>query len=187
MAADDVTDVLVTHYHPDHIGMISDMQTPTFPNATYYFPQAEYDFITSGVTTGIELVDSIIQLANGLLAPISAGDQLELFDGEAELIPGIQTIPAPGHSPGHIAVMINSNGSQMLNMVDAAIHYLTAVQHPEWHFGFDAEPDVAVESRRMILGMAADEQIPVIGYHFPFPGRGVIDRDGDGFRFIPTL
>ncbi len=187
MGADAVTDVLISHFHPDHLGMISDMQAPTFPNAAYYLPQAEYDFVTSGVATGNEQVDGIIQLANALLAPISANDQLELFDDEAEPIPGIQTIPAPGHSPGHVTVMLNSNGSQMLNMVDSAINYLASLQHPEWYFGFDAAPDVAVESRRMILGMAADEQIPVFGYHFPFPGTGVIDHDGDGFRFVPTL
>lgn len=187
VAAEDVTDVLISHFHPDHIGAVSDMATPIFPNAAYHFPQAEYDFLNSGVSTGNEQVDGIIQLANGIFAPVSASDQLQLFDGEAEPIPGVQIIPAPGHSPGHVAVMLNSNGSRLLNVMDSAIHYLASLANPQWHFGFDAVPDLAVESRLMILNMAADEQIPVLGYHFPFPGVGVIDRDGEGFRFVPTV
>jgi glyoxylase-like metal-dependent hydrolase (beta-lactamase superfamily II) len=182
-----ITDVVISHYHPDHIFAASDMQAATFANAVYYFPKAEQDFIATNPSTGNEQIDGIIQLANGVLAPLLANDQLTLFEDEAEIIPGIHAVPAAGHSPGHTAIMLSSNGSQLLNIVDTAINYVTALQHPEWYFGFDADPDVAVESRRRVLTMAADEQIPVFGYHFPFPGVGVVDRDGDGFRFIPTL
>jgi glyoxylase-like metal-dependent hydrolase (beta-lactamase superfamily II) len=184
---DAVTDVVISHFHPDHIAAASDTQTATFPNAAYYFPQAEQDFIGSNPATGNEQADAFIQLANATLAPIMANDQLTLYASDAEIVPGITAVPAPGHSPGHSAFMLSSNGSQLLNLIDTAAHYIANLQHPEWYFGFDAIPDVAVESRRTLLSMAADDKIPTFGYHFPFPGVGVIDRDGEGFRFIPTV
>lgn len=187
LSADSITDVLLTHHHPDHISIISDMQAPTFSNATYHFPQAEYDFIMSGVVTGNEMADGFIQLANGLLAPISDNDQLVLYSAESEPIPGIQILPAPGHTPGHVNVLFNSNGSQMLGIVDIAGHNLINPLHPDWHFALDADPNMAVETRRRLFAMAADDQIPVFAYHFPFPGTGIIDHDVDGFRFLSTL
>lgn len=181
----DVTDLILTHFHPDHIGGVSEDGTANFPNAQHYFPQAEQDFIGAG-PQGTPL-DPFIDLANAKLAPIKANDQLALYQDGQEVVSGIHALAAPGHSPGHVALVIESNSEQLLHMVDIANHFLVLLQNPDYHFGFDAMPDVAVQTRKTLLNRAVDEKLPVIGYHFPFPGVGYISRAGDGYRYLPTI
>lgn len=186
IAADDVTDVIVSHFHPDHIGTVSDGTTPTFANAMYYLPQAEQDFLASGPIGNAD-VDGLIELANGLLAPIAANDQLTFIEDEDEVVSGIQALATPGHTPGHMSFLLNSGGSQLLTTLDVVTHPVLSLEHPEWYMGFDAIPDLAVETRRAFLGRAADEGIQTLGYHFAFPGVGYVERNGDGFRFTAAM
>ena len=72
-----------------------------------------------------------------------------------------------------------------MNIADTATHPLISLYNPDWHFVFDADPAQAAVSRRTLLQRAVDEDLIVFGYHFPFPGIGVVDTDGDGFRFLP--
>jgi glyoxylase-like metal-dependent hydrolase (beta-lactamase superfamily II) len=180
----DITSVILSHYHPDHVNGVSDTQKAMFPNATYYVPQPEWDFLQAGAAgTPFE---GIVQSANALLKPMADNDQLKFYGDEDEVVPGIQAIFTPGHTPGHMAFLVNSGSNQLICPVDVAIHSVASLQHPEWFFGFDADPQLAVETRNSLFGRAADEGIPVAAYHFPFPGVGYIDRDGDGFRYIPN-
>lgn len=185
VAPEDITDVIITHFHPDHIAGLGDGTALTFPNAMVHMSQGEYDFLQSG-PTGNEQLDGLIGLANGLLAPAVAADQLSFYDGETELIPGIMALPTPGHTPGHYAVMLNSGGKSLLNTIDTGVHWLLSLQHPEYYMSFDAIPDLAVETRIALFGRAADEQIPVLSYHFPFPGIGYIERENDAFNYQPA-
>lgn len=183
-----INDVILTHFHPDHIAGVSLDGEAVFSNAQYYFPQIDLDFITSDVQ--IEALLPFIQMATSKLQPLMDNDQLVVFKDEDEIVPGIQAVPAHGHTLGHVALKLESNGQQLLNVVDLAIHAGASLEHPEWHMAFDMLPDEAVESRRRLLGQAADEGSLVMGYHFPFPGVGYIVRageDGEGFRFLANL
>ena len=111
-----------------------------------------------------------LQGAIGALQVLADNDQLGFYADEAEVVPGIQAIATHGHSPGHMSFLIDSNGDQLLHLVDSVLNNITAVQRPDWFLRFDAMPEMAVESRRSILGRAADEQVQVFGYHFSFPG-----------------
>lgn len=182
----DITDVVISHFHPDHIGNISDGTTIAYPNAMYFFPQGDYDFLQSG-PVGNQQVDDLIGLANAFLAPISAADQLTIYSGEDELLPGIAAVPAPGHSPGHSAMLINREGASLLATFDTSTHAVLSLEHPDWHMGFDAIPELAVQTRRAIFQRAADEKLQVLSYHFPSPGLGYVDPAGDGFQFIPSI
>ena len=178
--ADSVNAVVMSHWHPDHISGLSTDDVPTFPNATVYFPQAEYDFLQAAP-------DDVVGGAKAKLAPVEAAGMLSLYAAGTGVIPGVTAISTPGHTPGHTSFVIESNGSRMIHFVDSVISAYATPNNPEWFFGFDADPEQAVASRQMILEMAASEGIPVMGYHFPFPGTGHIIPDGDGsYRFIPV-
>lgn len=82
-------------------------------------------------------------------------------------------------------MMIESQGKRLLLPFDVLGHLVLHLRHPEWIMAPD-DPDVAVESRRRLLAQAADEQIPILAHHFPFPGLGLVVRDGDAYRYLPT-
>lgn len=86
---------------------------------------------------------------------------------------GIHAIPAPGHTPGHIAVLISSGSSQLLQLADAVLRPLH-LELPDWQAVFDLVPERAGETRRALLDRAAAEQMMVMAYHFPFPGIGEV-------------
>jgi glyoxylase-like metal-dependent hydrolase (beta-lactamase superfamily II) len=185
LSAADITDVVISHFHPDHIGGALAQEGLMFPNAMHHFPQPEQDFLANAPADNEQLAP-LIQMANAMLMPAQEGDQLTLYNAEAEVVPGVQAVAAPGHTPGHMAFLVSGGDKSLMLTIDTANHAVLAVQHPEWHMAFDAIPDLAVETRRAILGRAADEKLQVLGYHFPFPGIGVIVREGEGFRYIPT-
>lgn len=178
---EDIDSVVLSHFHPDHVNGVSDGSAVSFPNAMYYFPQPEWDFLQ-----GVEGNDTVTN-ATTRMQPVMAADQLQFYAAEAEIIPGVQAVAAYGHSPGHMALLVASGGSQLLNIVDAAIQPVLSLQRPDWFAAFDADGPMASESRKALLGRAADEQIQVFGYHFAFPGVGYVMRDGDGFRFNPLI
>jgi glyoxylase-like metal-dependent hydrolase (beta-lactamase superfamily II) len=179
LTPEDVTDVVVTHFHGDHVGKISIDGAITFPNAQHYFPQVEMDFIMGADNDGA---------TNALnkLQPVMDNDMLMLYADEDEIIPGIQAIAAMGHSPGHHAMLIDTGAGQFLNMVDSTVNAFIGLPNPNFHIQFDADGPMAAETRINLLNRAADEQLMVFGYHFPFPGVGFIARDGEGFRFVPN-
>jgi glyoxylase-like metal-dependent hydrolase (beta-lactamase superfamily II) len=182
VTAADINAVVLSHFHQDHVNGVSDGSAATFPNATYYFPQVEWDFLQNA-PSDLEQANS----AKALLQPISDGDQLQFYAADAEVVPGIQAIAAPGHTPGHSALLIASGGSQLLNIVDTAIQSVASVQRPDWYVAFDADGALASETRIALLGRAADEGLQILGYHFPFPGVGYIARDGESFQYTATI
>jgi len=188
LTPDDITDVVITHFHPDHIAGVSDGTAATYPNAIYHFPQGDWDFVQAG-PTGDAGVDGLTGTVTALFAPIEASGQLNVFasDAETELLPGVVAVPTPGHSPGHIAVLLSSGDRQLLVTGDAITNAIISLARPDYYMGFDAVPDLAVDSRRALLDRVATDQIQTLGYHFPFPGVGYISAEGDGYRFDAAL
>ncbi len=182
---DAINAVVISHFHPDHIGGMTTDGAPTFPSAAYYFPQAEWDFMQSAPTDS-PAADTIAATA-AALQPIIDNDQLSYYAAEGEIIPGIQAVPAPGHSPGHSALLIVSGESQLLNLVDSALNAVVSLTRPDWFAGFDAIPEQAVETRVALLTRAAEEGLQIFGYHFPFPGVGYVIAEDEGFRFTPAF
>jgi glyoxylase-like metal-dependent hydrolase (beta-lactamase superfamily II) len=104
---------------------------------------------------------------------------LEPVDRETEIVPGVRLVPAPGHSPGHLAVLIASGGELLLNLGDAAVHPFH-LEEPEWENGFDLEGGRAAETRRMLSARAAEEKMRVMAFHFPFPSVGRLEPGEQG-------
>ena len=178
----DVSRVVLTHWHGDHVSGVSADGTLNFPNATHHFPQLDWEFLQAQAGS-----DERIQGSLDRLSPADEAGVLELYDGEGDIVPGLAGVPAYGHTPGHHALLLSSGRSSLLLTADTANHPVVALMHPEWSFSFDADAAQATETRRQLFGRAADEGLQVFAYHFAFPGFGYVMRDGDGFRFTASV
>ena len=122
----------------------------------------------------------MITVADQQVRPL--GDRLTRIDDGTELVPGIRTIPAPGHTPGHVAVEVSSSEETLLYLVDLVFQPIH-VERPEWYTAFDIDPEDVVESRRRLLERAADQATLVMAQHFPVPGLGRVQRTKSGYRW----
>lgn len=180
----DITDVIITHFHPDHVGGASFEGEIAYPNAQYHISQLELDFLMAGMEA--EEVNSGIAGSVAKLQPMIDADQLATYSDEDEVVPNVMAMALLGHTMGHHGMMIESNGASIINVVDSIINPYIHIPNPNWQVQFDMDGDMAAETRTNLLTLASQEQIPVFGYHFPFPGVGYIATEGDSFRFTPA-
>jgi glyoxylase-like metal-dependent hydrolase (beta-lactamase superfamily II) len=98
---------------------------------------------------------------------------------------GITAMAAFGHTPGHMAFHLESDGQRMMITADTANHYVWSLQRPDWEVRFDADKAAAAAARKTVFGMIAADRIPFTGYHMPFPAQGYVEPAGEGFCFVP--
>jgi glyoxylase-like metal-dependent hydrolase (beta-lactamase superfamily II) len=177
-----VTLVILTHMHGDHIGGTMENGVPAFPNARYVAGRIEYDFWTDTARVGTP-AEGGHNLTMSNVAPFS--EKLSLARDGDEVAPGITAILAPGHTPGHMAFHVESNGVRLLLTGDAANHYILSLEQPDWEVRFDLDKAEAARTRRRLFDMIATERIAFLGYHMPFPAVGFVEKHGTGFRYVP--
>lgn len=186
IAPEEIDVVLITHMHSDHFGGTVDLARgkPVFPNARYLLNSAEQAFWTSAPSLGELIVPDefkaqFLPPIEGALAALA--DSLELIDPGDEIAPGITAVDARGHTPGHLAVEVSSDGETLLHIVDAAHVAAMHLTHPGWFMIADNWPAWSVTSRKALFDRAADENLLVATYHFPFPGVGRVTKDEIGW------
>jgi glyoxylase-like metal-dependent hydrolase (beta-lactamase superfamily II) len=183
-----ITHVVITHAHPDHIWGIRDgFDEAIIPDAEYLMGEAEHDhWMQDGLVDRVAPEDQ--QFVLGAVNSIEVdGAEWTLVQDGHEVVPGLTMIDTPGHTPGHMALRVDSGDQSLIALGDCMTHAYTNFAHPEWYNGFDSDGEQTVATRKRLLDMCAEDRIAILGYHFPFPGVGHVQRDSDTYRFVPAL
>jgi glyoxylase-like metal-dependent hydrolase (beta-lactamase superfamily II) len=161
--------VVHTHLHVDHVGWNMTDGAPTFPNATYYGPRADYELFSENLTANRHMQQVISLKEMG---------KLELFSGEITLTPEVTTMPTPGHTAGHVSILVNSGGDHILITGDVA-HHPAQVDRPDWSPSFDADPVMSAATRKKVMERLEAEGHAAAFCHFVGSGFGRIVRQGN--------
>ena len=182
-----ITKVMISHFHPDHIFGLMEKGTnaQVFPNAEIVVSTAEYKFWTDPAVVE-KLPEARRPLAKRIQATFPEWKNMRQVDGEVEVAPGIRTVAAPGHTPGHIAFHVASGGAQMIFSGDAFYQPALSLKTPQWHGAFDQDGALAEKSRRALADRIVADKVMVSGYHFPWPGAGTLAKDGSGYALTPA-
>jgi glyoxylase-like metal-dependent hydrolase (beta-lactamase superfamily II) len=183
-----VDTILISHFHQDHINGIKTKDGALrFPNAEIFVaaPEWNYWMDETRIATAPESLRPIFLNARRIFGDIAK--DVRRFEPGHEVVAGITSIPAYGHTPGHVAFAISSGSAAMLALNDTSHNPWLFVRHPEWQAVVDTDGPLAAETRRKLLDRAAAERVLVQGYHFPFPASGHIIRTPGGFELIPAM
>ena len=182
-----VDSVIISHFHPDHInGLRLKDDSLTFPNAEIQVPAPEWAFwMDDGkMSTAPDALKGNFNNVRRVFGSIAK--DVKQFEPGKEVAPGITSIAAYGHTPGHVAFAIASGNQSLMTIVDASNHPALFVRYPEWQPVFDMDGNRAVDTRKRLLDRAAADKMLVAAYHWPFPAAGYISKEGAGYRLNPV-
>ncbi|SHG20994.1 MBL fold metallo-hydrolase [Streptoalloteichus hindustanus] len=184
---DSIDLVILTHLHADHVGWNTREEhgewVPTFPHARYLTSRVEREF-----WAGYDMDEARRQMFRDSVVPVEEAGLLDLVDVPAqglELAPGLRLLPTPGHTPGHVAVELTSQGQTALITGDC-VHHPVQLAHPGIGACVDIDPRRSEASRRALLDSLADTDTLVLGTHFAPPTAGRVTRHGDAYRLLPV-
>ena len=179
-----VTKVVFTHAHPDHIwGALKDDGTLSFPSATYYVGAAEWNFWMDPdyLTSMPDVLHDFARAAQRDLGAIR--ERVVLLKPEDDVVTGMRAISTPGHTPGHLSFELDG-GDGLIITADATTNQIISFEHPDWRFGYDALPEIAIETRIRLVDRATADRVRLLGYHWSYPGVGFVERSHGKSRFI---
>jgi glyoxylase-like metal-dependent hydrolase (beta-lactamase superfamily II) len=181
-----VDEIYITHMHADHVGGLVKDGKMAFPNAVVRAAQSEADYWlskTKMAAASAEAKDGFVN-AQKALEPYVAAGRFKPFNGDEQLVPGIRSVSAPGHTPGHTLYMVESGGEKLLLWGD--LMHAAAVQFPDPSVSikYDSDVPAAREQRRKVFADAAEHRYWVAGAHLPFPGIGHLRANGSGYTFV---
>lgn len=186
VAPEDVTDVVFTHAHPDHLwGLLDEFDEPLFANAALHIGADEFAYWTDPAT-----VDSISEawqsFAVGASRRLDAvADKINRFADGAEVLPGVRAVMTPGHTPGHMSFAVGTPDQGIFvtgDFVTSPMGFL----RPDVGTATDSDPELAAATRKANLARLADEGWTILGYHLPEGGIGRVERQEETFRFVAS-
>ena len=186
LSTDDITDVVFTHAHPDHIwGVLDDFDDLTFQNANYHIGRTEWEYWFDTETVN-KVREDRVAMAVGAKRRLEALEgNINLFDSNDEIIDGIKALLTSGHSPGHMSFEVGKSSQKALVVGDALNNHHIAFRKPEWiSVGLDQDPNLAAETRKKLLEKIVFEQLKIVGFHLPNGGIGHVEKIGEGYNFV---
>jgi len=176
---EDIDAVVFSHGHIDHIGgVVDEANKILFPNAQYYIAESDLDYWTDYAKAG-DAMKAFVDHARKNLLPVR--DRIVFYKDGQEFLPGIQALAAPGHT----IFMITSGGKSFAYTADLTHHPILLMEKPRMEFAYDTDPKQAANSRVKMLDMLAANKIPVLAYHYPWPGIGHVAKTAEGFHYTP--
>ena len=189
--ASDINAIFMTHFHGDHTGSLMINNEKSYPNATLYVSKPEYDYYMSetemmalpenrrGTFTDARNIFKAYQAKLVIFMPNE-------IENATELIPGVKSVAAYGHTPGHVGYLVESDGQKIFLWGDLAHAMAIQMPYPEVAITYDSDPVKAVESRQKLLKYIAENGIVVAGAHIPYPGIGEFGKQtmSHGYNFI---
>lgn len=185
IAPEDVTHVLITHAHPDHLwGLLDDFDEPVFTNATHLIGRKEWDYWWDPDTL-YSVGQTRMTFAAGARRRFEImEDVIERFDDGQEVASGIAAVATYGHTPGHMSFEVRSGNQASLIIGDAIANHHLAFQRPDWPSGSDQNPDLGIQTRLALFDRIGADDLSVVGFHFPGTGFGRIEKMSSGYQFI---
>lgn len=179
--------IVISHFHPDHINGIKDKDNNLiFPNAEIMVPAPEWAFWMDDANMNAAPAADKLTFLNQRRIFADIASRVTQFEPGREVAPGIVTLPAPGHTPGHTVFAVHSDNQSLMVLSDTAQHPAIFARHPTWQAAFDVDGDAAVATRKKLFDRAAADRMLVTGYHFPFPAYGHLVKTASGYEHVPA-
>lgn len=177
-----IDDVICSHAHIDHTGGLADAKGRSFfPNATIHLAKSDYDFWTDEKKLSDANSKAFVAHARQNLLPYKG--RIKFIEDGKDVIPGVQAMAVPGHTVGHTIFIIKSGAKSLVYTADITHHQILLTEKPRTEFAYDTDPKAAVVSRLKVFDMIASQKLPMLAYHFPWPGYGHLAKQGDGYRY----
>lgn len=184
----DIGTVVISHFHGDHInGLRTDGGGLAFPEAEILVPAPEWAFwMDDGqMSRAPEGMQAAFKNVRRVFKNLDT--RIKQYEWDKEIAPGLTSVGAPGHTPGHTAFVLSSGTAKLFIQSDTTTNSALFAPNPEWQVQYDMDGPEAVETRRKVYDMLSADRMQMSGYHYPFPATAFIEKNGTGYRVVPAM